>query len=115
LQSSIRWEDRRRGAAGVHQPSLFGLRRHGAQGLVRPLAYVPGLWDEPASGPYCRPQHLALRNRTKWGRAGPSGANVARWGERRLSIRGDLSPAECQNRFIRKVSVRSSARCVLGK
>jgi hypothetical protein len=35
-------------APGVHLASLFGLRRVGAQGLVRPLASLPGLWDQSA-------------------------------------------------------------------
>src|SRR5262249_56277051 len=32
----------------------------------------------------------------RWGRAGHSGADVARWGVRSLSIRGAVAPAECQ-------------------
>src|SRR5260221_8574622 len=42
---------------------------------------------EPAPGPQCRKEHLALRT-AKWVRAEPSGVNAARWGIRSLSIPG---------------------------
>src|SRR5260221_8735802 len=74
-------------AARLYLASLFRLRRHGHEGLIRPVAYVPGLRDEPAPGPQCRKEHLALRT-AKWVRAEPSGANAARWGIRSLSIPG---------------------------
>ncbi len=45
-------------------------------------------------GPQRCSEHLAIR--AQWARAEPSGAHVARWGERSLRIRGDSSPAECQ-------------------
>jgi hypothetical protein len=84
------------GAACAHQPSLFGLRCAGVQGLVRPPASVPGLWDESASGPQRCPQHRARGNTTTCGRAGRSAANVGSWAERSLSIHGTLAPVECQ-------------------
>jgi putative transposase len=39
---------------------------------------------------------LRLGTQRRTAGAGRSGANVTRWGERSLSIRGDSSPAECQ-------------------
>jgi putative transposase len=84
-------------AARLHEPSLFGLRRARREGLVRPLARVPGLWHEPASGPQRRPEHPGARQTAKWGRAGPSGANVARWGERSLKNPWGVSPGGVSN------------------
>jgi putative transposase len=51
LQGSMRRSPSGSRAACLHQPDLFWLWRRGSQGLIRPLAFVPGLWDEPASGP----------------------------------------------------------------
>jgi transposase len=62
--------------------------------LVRPLASLPGLRNESASGPHRGTEQRAIR--AKWARAEPSGAHVARRGERSLRIRADSSPAECQ-------------------
>jgi putative transposase len=96
VHSGRSWQDRRSRAACVHLARLFGLRRARVQGLVHPLAPVPGVWDESAARSYCCAQHLARRKTPTWARAEPSGAHVGRWAERRLSIRGDVSPAECQ-------------------
>jgi hypothetical protein len=60
------------------------LWRADAQRLVRPLARMSGVWSQSASGPEHCSQHLATRWTEQWGRAGPSGANAARRGRRRL-------------------------------
>jgi len=46
-------------AACLHQPDVLALWRHRGEGLVHPLALVPGLRDEPASGPQRRQEHPA--------------------------------------------------------
>jgi putative transposase len=69
------------------------------KGLSVRWHWLPGLRHQPAPRPQRCPQHPCLGHRAptrQWGRAGPSGANVARWGIRSPSIRGDSSPAECQ-------------------
>src|SRR5262249_39131648 len=43
------------------------------------------------------PRSPGAAGHVRWGRAGPSGAHVSHEAVRRLSIRGDLSPAECQS------------------
>src|SRR5260221_3052465 len=95
FQSSIRWEDGGSRAACLHLASLFGLRSARAQGLVRPLACLPGVWDQSASGSQRRPEHSRERQRAQWGRAGPSGANAARRGIRSLRI-SRIYAGECQ-------------------
>src|SRR5260221_11737454 len=96
FQSSIRWEDGGSRAACLHLASLFGLRSARAQGLVRPLACLPGVWDQSASGSQRRPEHSRERQRAQWGRAGPSGANAARRGIRSLRI-SRIYAGECQS------------------
>jgi putative transposase len=49
FQSGRSWEGSRSGTASLYQPNLCGLRGARAQGLVRPLASVPRLWDKFAS------------------------------------------------------------------
>src|SRR5262245_40091001 len=77
-----------RGQPRVYQPDLFWLWRYRLERLIRPLACLPGLWNEPAPGPQCR---QACRE----GRAEPSWRS---WGtglgEPRIC--GALAPAECQ-------------------
>ncbi len=68
---------------------------------------MPGLWDESAPRSQRRAEHLAPGNRAQWGRAGPSGVNVARWGERSLRIRADSSSAECQEAAITQPDSRA--------
>lgn len=62
----------------LHQPDLLWLWRCGHEGALRPLAQLPGLWHQPASGPERREAY-----REAW--AKPSGTRgVGRGGE--LSI-----------------------------
>jgi putative transposase len=63
LQSGRSWEDSGSRAGGVHLASRFGLRSHRPEGALRPVASLPGLWDESAAGPQRRTQHLARRPR----------------------------------------------------
>ena len=35
----------------VHEPEVFWLRRYRRERLIRSLAHLPSVWDEPASGP----------------------------------------------------------------
>ncbi len=89
FQGSMRREASASGAASVHEPEMFWLWRSGPQGLIRSLALLPGLRNEPASRPQRGKEHRA-------GRAGPSGRGwVTSLGEPR--IRGALAPAECQS------------------
>jgi hypothetical protein len=61
----------------------------GAEKLVRPLAFLPGLWGKPAPGSQRGQEHRAAR-------AGPSGRRgVGRVGE--PSIHRAVAPAECQH------------------
>ncbi len=48
-QSSIRWEASDCGESCVHVANVFGLWRLGEERLVRPLACVPSVRNEPAS------------------------------------------------------------------
>jgi hypothetical protein len=61
-QRSIRWATSRSRAAGLHEPEVLLLWGCGPQGLVRPLALVPGVWHEPASGPQRCEKHRAARS-----------------------------------------------------
>ena len=49
------------GQSRVHQPAMFGAGCgvDRPEGLIRPLACVPGVWNQPASGPQRRAEHLA--------------------------------------------------------
>ena len=57
LQGSMRRAASGSRAACLHQPDVFWLWRPGPQRLIRPLASLPGLWNEPASGPQRRQEH----------------------------------------------------------
>ena len=99
FQGSMRREASRSGAACLHQPDVFWLWRRGQERLIRPLALLPGLWNEPASGPQRGEEHRA-------GRAGPSGRRgVGRVGEPR--IHRALARVECQF----SSSVRHASPC----
>ena len=87
FQGSVRREAGRSRAACLHQPDLFWLRRAGPEGLVRPLALLPGLRDEPVSGPQQRQEH-------PMGRAGSSGSRGAGRGVEPSIPR--LKVGECQ-------------------
>ncbi len=54
FQGCKRREASASGQPCVHQPGLFGLWRDRAERLVRALARLPGLWNEPAPGPQRR-------------------------------------------------------------
>ena len=95
FQSGRGWEAGRAGQPCVHLADVFGLWGVGGQRIIRPLACVPGLRHEPASGSQCRPQHPATRTRTACGRAGRSGANVADCRKRSLRI-SRFQAGECQ-------------------
>src|SRR5262252_3759308 len=71
-----------------------------------PWEVVPTGTSRNASWTRCAPLEPALfesrarramESTSEWGRAGPRGAHVNRWGVRSLSIRGAVAPAECQN------------------
>jgi hypothetical protein len=84
LQGSMRRSESRRCATGLHKSDVLWLRRPCRQRLIRPLALLPGLWHEPATGPQRGQEH-------RKGRAGPSGSRgVGCGGEPR--IRGAASP-----------------------
>ncbi len=93
LQGSMRWSLSGRGHSCVHQPAVFRARLwgHCAEGLIRPLASLPRVWNEPTSGPQRGEKHRKAR-------AEPSGRRgVGRVGEPR--IRRAVAPAECQELF----------------
>ena len=77
------------GRSRVHQPKVFGSRLWGlgAEGLIRPLACLPRLWHEPASGPQCRQEYPAAGAKAKSAGIRPSGVNVSRWAVRSLRTR----------------------------
>ena len=85
LQGSMRRSLSRSRAACLHHASLFRLRRPRPERLVRPLALVPGLRDEPASGPQRRPEHPGW-DKNEVGPGRPLRRNAARWGVRSLRI-----------------------------
>jgi putative transposase len=68
--SDAGWKASGGGQSRVHQPKVFRARlwRHGAEGFIRPLACVPALWDEPASGPQCCREHPGAGAGTAVGR-----------------------------------------------
>src|SRR5690242_7896044 len=75
-----------RGASCLYQPDVFWLRRRGAERIIRPLACVPGLRNQPAPRPQRREEYRKAR-------AEPSGrGGVGRPGEPRIPCRG-----ECQH------------------
>ncbi len=67
LQGSMRRSLSGSRATGLHQPDLLWLRRRGQEGLVRPLAFLPGLRHQPAPRPQRRQEY-----RKAW--AEPSGS-----------------------------------------
>src|SRR5260221_2021559 len=97
LQGSMRRSLSGRRAAGRHQPDRLWLRRARRQGRVRPLAYLPGLWDQPAPRPQRRPE-------PREGRAGPSGSRGVGCGGEPSIPR--LEPGECQTRMFMPVFAR---------
>ena len=78
----------RRAILPITSQIVFWLRRSGPERLVRPLAQLPRLRNEPPSGPQRRSEYRPAR-------AAPSGRRGgSRVGEPR--IRGAVAPAECQ-------------------
>ncbi len=59
FQGCKRREASTSGQTRIHQPEMFWLWRYGSQRLIRPLAFVSGLWHEPASGPQRRQERRA--------------------------------------------------------
>src|SRR5262245_12965059 len=67
---------------------MFWLWRHGPEGLIHPLAFVPGVRHEPSSGPQrCKEFTMA--------RAAPSGTRGDTCGDEPRT-RWALVPVECQ-------------------
>jgi putative transposase len=77
-----------RGEPCIHEPSLLGLRRGRAERLVRPLAPVPGVRNEPAPRPQRRVEHPMAR-------AAPSGTRGGTCGNEPRT-HGAVAPVECQ-------------------
>src|SRR5260370_23537041 len=74
---SMGWAQSRSRAACLYQPDVLWLRRHRLERLVRPLALLPELRNEPPSGPQRRQEY-----REAW--AKPSGTRgLGRLGEPR--------------------------------
>jgi hypothetical protein len=48
---AARWSLGDRGQSCIHEPDVFWLRYYDRQGLVRPLARLPGMRNEPVSRP----------------------------------------------------------------
>ena len=84
LQGSMRRSLSGRRAACLHQPDVFWLWRRGPEGLIRPLASLPGLWNEPASGPQRGQEHRAG--------SGRAFGEAWRWPRRRTENPSGFSP-----------------------
>ena len=88
LQGSMRRSLSGSGPPCLHEPDVLWLWRAGRQGVIRPLARVPGVWHEPASGPERGEEHRRA------GQALRGGAGVLA-SENRESV-GLVARAECQ-------------------
>ena len=79
FQGSMRREASGRRAACLHQPDVFWLWRSGRRKACPSAGIVPGVWNEPASGPQRRQEHREAR-------AEPSGRGGVAASENRESV-----------------------------
>ncbi len=92
------------GTPSVHQPDVLWLRRPRLEGLVRPLAHLPALRHQPASGPQRREKHPMAR-------AAPSGTRGSACGDEPRTRRA-LARAECQKSGQRAMAHANRLYCV---